>query len=135
MNRLGRILSFAALVMAPTSALPTEIKPSVLFPSQSWIGIGWPPNLTDGCFDRGACTLPPSELVIVQVQTPSPMELVTSSPECNPNYAGSCVPTTTVDVDCVGSNENGPSFVGPVRVVGRDIFKLDADGDGVACEK
>jgi len=23
---------------------------------------------------------------------------------------------------------------GPVRVVGRDIYRLDADGDGIGCE-
>jgi hypothetical protein len=39
------------------------------------------------------------------------------------------------DVDCAGGNGNGPADVyGPVRVIGRDIYKLDRDGDGYACE-
>ncbi|WP_276716926.1 excalibur calcium-binding domain-containing protein [Pseudooceanicola nitratireducens] len=38
-------------------------------------------------------------------------------------------------MDCAGGSRNGPAYVrGPVRVVGRDIYKLDRDGDGIACE-
>ena len=30
---------------------------------------------------------------------------------------------------------NGPAFVrGPVRVIGRDVYELDRDGEGIACE-
>lgn len=55
-------------------------------------------------------------------------------PECDPNYDLVCVPIAS-DVDCAGGNGNGPAYVrGPVRVVGRDIYKLDRDGDGYACE-
>ncbi|NNE72608.1 MAG: FHA domain-containing protein, partial [Acidimicrobiales bacterium] len=43
--------------------------------------------------------------------------------ECNPNYGG-CVPIAS-DVDCAGSNEDGPKFVsGPVVVLGRDVYDL-----------
>jgi hypothetical protein len=36
------------------------------------------------------------------------------------------------DVDCAGGSGNGPAYVqGPVRVVGTDIYGLDADGDGI----
>jgi resuscitation-promoting factor RpfB len=39
------------------------------------------------------------------------------------------------DVDCAGGSGNGPSYVrGPIRVIGSDIYGLDRDGDGVACE-
>lgn len=39
------------------------------------------------------------------------------------------------DVDCAGKGGNGPIFVqGPFRVVGEDVYDLDADGDGIACE-
>jgi hypothetical protein len=39
------------------------------------------------------------------------------------------------DVDCAGGSGNGPAYVqGPVRVVGTDVYKLDADGDGIGCE-
>ena len=53
---------------------------------------------------------------------------------CNPNYTP-CVPNDPVDVDCAGGGGNGPSYVtGPVRVIGSDPYRLDSDGDGVACE-
>ena len=54
---------------------------------------------------------------------------------CDPNYSGKCVPIAS-DVDCAGGNGNGPAYVqGPVRVIGVDIYKLDRDGDGIACDK
>jgi len=54
---------------------------------------------------------------------------------CDPNYGGVCVPIAS-DVDCAKGSGNGPAYVnGPVLVVGVDIYKLDRDGDGVACEK
>jgi hypothetical protein len=52
---------------------------------------------------------------------------------CDPNYTG-CVPIAS-DVDCAGGSGNGPAYVrGPVRVIGSDIYGLDRDGDGVACQ-
>jgi hypothetical protein len=53
---------------------------------------------------------------------------------CDPNYSGACVPIAS-DVDCAGGSGNGPAYVrGPVYVIGRDIYDLDRDGDGVGCE-
>ncbi|RFC66728.1 MULTISPECIES: excalibur calcium-binding domain-containing protein [Mesorhizobium] len=53
--------------------------------------------------------------------------------ECDPNY-DPCVPVAS-DVDCAGGSGNGPAYVaGPVRVIGTDIYGLDRDGDGIACE-
>ncbi|MDU8926528.1 hypothetical protein RXV86_03935 [Alisedimentitalea sp. MJ-SS2] len=53
---------------------------------------------------------------------------------CDPNYSGACVPIAS-DVDCAGGNGNGPAYVeGPVKVVGEDIYGLDADGNGIGCE-
>ena len=53
---------------------------------------------------------------------------------CDPNYADACVPIDS-DVDCAGGSGNGPSyFSGVARVVGSDIYDLDRDGDGLACE-
>ncbi|WP_368496841.1 G5 domain-containing protein [Herbiconiux sp. A18JL235] len=53
---------------------------------------------------------------------------------CDPNYAGACVPIDS-DVDCAGGSGNGPSYVrGPVQVIGSDIYDLDRDGDGIACD-
>lgn len=53
---------------------------------------------------------------------------------CDSNYADACVPIAS-DVDCAGGSGNGPAYVqGPVRVVGSDIYDLDRDGDGIACD-
>jgi hypothetical protein len=53
---------------------------------------------------------------------------------CDPNYTGGCVPIAS-DVDCAGGSGNGPAYVqGPVKVVGTDIYRLDADHDGIGCE-
>lgn len=52
---------------------------------------------------------------------------------CDPNYSG-CVPIAS-DVDCAGGSGNGPAYAqGPVNVIGSDIYDLDNDDDGVACE-
>ncbi|MCG5442432.1 G5 domain-containing protein [Micromonospora sp. NIE79] len=53
--------------------------------------------------------------------------------KCDPNYSG-CVPIAS-DVDCAGGSGNGPAYVsGPIRVIGDDIYALDRDGDGIACD-
>lgn len=55
--------------------------------------------------------------------------------DCHRSYRGACVPIAS-DVDCAGGSGNGPAYVrGPVQVVGPDVYGLDRDGDGVACEK
>jgi hypothetical protein len=66
--------------------------------------------------------------------TPAQIRGATAS-DCHPSYAGVCVPAGVLDVDCASSGGDGPFYVsGPVRVVGRDVYGLDADQDGVACE-
>jgi len=50
-----------------------------------------------------------------------------SSGRCDPNYRGACVPTVPYDLDCADID-------GPVYVVGVDVHRFDADGDGVGCE-
>ena len=53
---------------------------------------------------------------------------------CHSSYVGACVPIVS-DVDCAGGSGNGPYYVrGPLRVVGPDVYRLDRDGDGIACE-
>ncbi|MEW1588841.1 G5 domain-containing protein [Micromonospora vinacea] len=65
---------------------------------------------------------------VVAVGTKKP-----KSSTCDPNYSG-CVPIAS-DVDCAGGSGNGPAYVsGPIRVIGDDIYDLDRDGDGVACD-
>jgi endonuclease YncB( thermonuclease family) len=50
---------------------------------------------------------------------------------CDGNYAG-CIPVFSSDVDCSDIKRLG---LAPVRVVGRDIHRLDRDGDGIGCDK
>ncbi|MBM7492600.1 pyruvate/2-oxoglutarate dehydrogenase complex dihydrolipoamide acyltransferase (E2) component [Micromonospora luteifusca] len=65
---------------------------------------------------------------VVAVGTKKPQ-----SSKCDPNYSG-CVPIVS-DVDCAGGSGNGPAYVnGPIRVIGDDIYDLDRDGDGTACD-
>jgi uncharacterized protein YabE (DUF348 family) len=52
---------------------------------------------------------------------------------CDPNYSG-CVPIAS-DVDCAGGSGNGPAYLSEVvRVIGEDIYDLDRDNDGLACD-
>jgi hypothetical protein len=66
---------------------------------------------------------------------PAPVPLVQQGGGgCDPNYTGACVPISS-DVDCAGGSGNGPAYVqGPVQIVGSDIYDLDRDGDGIACD-
>jgi hypothetical protein len=57
-----------------------------------------------------------------------------SSSKCDPSYVGACLDPNASDYDCVGGSGDGPRYTGPVRVVGPDHFRLDADGDGYGCE-
>lgn len=64
---------------------------------------------------------------------PQPQPQPAPKPACDPNYGG-CVPIAT-DVDCAGGKGNGPAYVaGPIPVIGNDIYGLDNDNDGTACE-
>ncbi len=67
------------------------------------------------------------------VPPPPPPAPAKPEPQCDPNYSG-CVPVAS-DVDCKGGSGNGPAYVaGPIRVTGTDIYGLDNDKDGIACE-
>jgi hypothetical protein len=71
---------------------------------------------------------------IARVTAVGTKEQVREQPRCDPNYSGACVPIAS-DVDCAGGGGNGPAYVrGPVKVIGKDIYDLDRDGDGVGCE-
>jgi len=54
--------------------------------------------------------------------------------KCHPSYKGACLDRYAYDYDCIGGSGNGPKYTGKVRVVGPDVFRLDADGDGWGCE-
>lgn len=78
-------------------------------------------------------TVPPPPPV---TQEPAPPPVTQEPPpqqQCDPNYSG-CVPIAS-DVDCAGGSGNGPAYAnGPIDVIGSDIYDLDRDHDGVACE-
>ena len=58
-----------------------------------------------------------------------------ASAACDPNYTNACVPIAS-DVDCASGSGDGPEYVvGPVFVVGRDIYDLDRNNDGIGCEQ
>ena len=64
------------------------------------------------------------------------MAAVTGGGGCHPSYVGTCLPADASDVDCGGGKGNGPVYATDKRfqVVGPDVFDLDADNDGIACE-
>ena len=83
---------------------------------------------------------PVDEVTSVGTRVPAPVaapepESAPVSDGCYPNYADACVPIAS-DVDCAGGGSgDGPGYVdGPVRIVGSDIYDLDRDGDGIACD-
>jgi hypothetical protein len=60
----------------------------------------------------------------------------TAKQKCDPNYKGRCLKPNVSDYDCAGGSGNGPYYVsGPFRSVGNDHYRLDADHDGIACER
>jgi hypothetical protein len=86
---------------------------------------------------EGVTTPPVDQVTTVGTKVappPPPPPAPKAAPGCDPNYSGACVPIAS-DVDCAGGSGNGPAYVrGPVQVVGSDIYDLDRNGDGVACE-
>ncbi|MCT2587852.1 hypothetical protein [Actinophytocola gossypii] len=76
---------------------------------------------------------PPPEPKPKPEPEPAPEPEPEPEPACDPNYSG-CVPIAS-DVDCAGGSGNGPAYAnGPVQVVGEDVYGLDRDGDGTACD-
>jgi len=87
---------------------------------------------------QSTTTAAPVTLAAPTTRATSASAAMTSAPAagCHPSYAGACVPTGFSDVDCAGGKGNGPGYVNAknFRVVGADVYGLDANGDGVACE-
>ena len=68
------------------------------------------------------------------IQSKPQTKTTNESKNCDPNYTW-CVPIAS-DVDCAGWRGNWPEYVRwPIRVIWRDIYDLDRDGDGIWCEK
>lgn len=83
--------------------------------------------------DEVVSVQPVNEIVAVGSRQPPPPPPPANN-DCDSNYDGACVPISS-DVDCAGGSGNGPAYVeGPVRIIGSDVYDLDRDGDGVACD-
>ena len=52
--------------------------------------------------------------------------------KCTPGYKP-CLPPAS-DYDCIGGSGDGPRYTGRVVITGRDIYRLDTDGDGIGCD-
>lgn len=100
-------------------------------------------GLWHGCLAPATTTTaPPAPLAAVpttRVTVARPAPTTTAAPSaagCHPSYAGACVQAGVSDVDCAGGTGDGPAYVSTRRfsVVGPDVYRLDSDGDGVACE-
>jgi hypothetical protein len=94
------------------------------------------PSTTTTTTTRAPATTVPTTTAPPTTTTPPPPPPTTRaaapSTACDPNYSG-CVPVAS-DVDCAGGSGNGPTYTGQVNVIGSDIYDLDRDGDGIACE-
>ena len=76
---------------------------------------------------------PVSKVILLGTYVAPPPVVQRQPSSCDPNYSG-CVPIAS-DVDCAGGSGNGPAYAsGPIRVIGSDIYDLDRDSDGIACE-
>jgi len=77
---------------------------------------------------------PPPPPPLPPRETPPPQPPPPPS-NCHPSYQGECIPLGVSDADCWGGGGNGPYYVRTtIRVVGPDVFGLDRDGDGLACD-
>ena len=53
----------------------------------------------------------------------------TAGGTCDPNYEG-CIPLFPPDLNCTDIKRLG---LAPVKVIGKDVHRLDSDGDGIGC--
>ena len=72
----------------------------------------------------GGTNTPATAVTAAPSATPPP----NAGGDCDPNYAGACVPVSSSDLDCgdVGARR--------FQVIGADPHGFDGDHDGVACE-
>lgn len=70
-------------------------------------------------------------------QPPTTVAPSPSVARCHPSYRGACIPADVSDADCAGGSGNGPYYVQErnIQVVGPDVYGLDADANGVGCER
>jgi hypothetical protein len=86
-----------------------------------------------------AASIQPSPPTTAGPPAPTTTTTVVTPPSpggCHPAYQRTCIPPTVRDADCFGTGGDGPWIVRDedVRIVGDDVFRLDLDFDGIACE-
>jgi hypothetical protein len=75
---------------------------------------------------------PITEVTAIGVQDSPPPP---AAPACHASYTEACVPVAS-DVDCAWGSGDGPAYLdGVARVVGPDVYDLDRNDDGWACER
>ncbi len=77
--------------------------------------------------------VPVSESEPVPVKVQERVSTQSEKLSCHSSYSG-CLNPNASDYDCAGGSGNGPYYTGPVRVLGADVFDLDRDNNGMACE-
>jgi hypothetical protein len=126
-----------ATATAPSTTTSTSTS-TVIVPSstvESPVAAPPPPPVDTKAAAPPKTTSSPKPPTSAPKPPPPPKPPVAEPPKgkCDPNYSG-CVPVAS-DVDCAGGSGNGPAYVqGPIQVIGKDIYGLDADHDGTACE-
>jgi hypothetical protein len=72
---------------------------------------------------------------VTAIGTRDPPPPPPAAPACHASYTEVCVPIAS-DVDCAWGSGDGPAYLdGVARVVGPDVYDLDRNGDGWACER
>jgi endonuclease YncB( thermonuclease family) len=79
----------------------------------------------------GTQLTPTNAVTTIAAAATSTASASASGAKCDPNYAG-CIPVFPPDVDCTDIKRLG---LAPVKVIGKDVHKLDRDGDGIGCDK
>lgn len=122
--------STTSTTLAPVTTTTTTVAPTTI--AAPVVTTSAPRTAIRPVVSVPASTAPPS--------TASPATTaalrVAASTGCHPSYTGACLPPNASDVDCAGGSGNGPVYATEKNfgVVGPDVFDLDRDGDGVACE-
>lgn len=117
----------ARLIAAATRAMTSEVGVWAACPKAALTLTG--PLQTGGGTTRATA---PSTAPLPVASPPAASD---PGPErCHPSYQGACLDPDASDYDCDGGSGNGPLYTGRVQVVGPDVFRLDADGDGIGCD-
>ncbi len=127
---VGVVLLIGIAANAGTPRTPTSPSTATSKASVPTTSLPAPPAApaTSAAPSTKIATAPPT-----QTRAPAPRPTPPAPAGCHANYSG-CVPIAS-DVDCEGGSGNGPAYVsGPIRVTGSDVYGLDSDNDGVACE-